>query len=91
MILWNRLGIFESLNNTQGRLDASAADRLRSKRPPSHADYGSEIRLSVNWKHSTTASSLRRVIGKEISRSSKIYKDTHEDKGIQLNMIRAGR
>lgn len=91
MILWNRRGIFESLNNAQGGLDASAADRQRSKRPPSHANAGSEIRLSVNWKHSTTASSLRRVIGKEISRSSKIYKDTREDKGTQLNMIRAGR
>lgn len=91
MILWNRNGISECLNNTQGRLDASAADRLKSKRRPSRADHGSEIRLSVNWKHSTTVSSLRRVIGKEISRSSKIYKDTHEDKGTQLNMIRAGR
>lgn len=50
-----------------------------------------EIRLSVNWKHGATASSLRRVIGKEISRSSKIYKDAHEDKRTQLNMIGAGR
>lgn len=91
MILRNSHGISECLNNARSRLDASAADRLRSKRRPRRADHGSEIRLSVNWKHSTTASSLRRVIGKEISRSSKIYKDTHEDKGTQLNMIGAGR
>lgn len=80
MIAWNRHGIFECLNEMQGRPDASVADRLRSKKRPSCTDHSSEIRLSVNWKHSTTASSLRRVIGKEISRSSKIYKDTHEDK-----------
>lgn len=79
------------LNNTQDRCDASAADSLRSKRRPSRADHGSETRFGVNWKHSPTASSLRRFIGEEISRSSKIYKDTHEDKGTRLNMIGAGR
>ena len=64
---------------------------LRSESRPSRADHDSEIRLNVNWKHSTTASSLRRVIGKEISRSDKIYNDTHEDKGTPLSMIGAGR
>lgn len=48
-------------------------------------------RLSVNWKHSTNASSLRRVIGKEISTGIKIYKDTHKDEGTQLSMIESGR
>lgn len=88
---WNRHGILACLNNTRRRPDASAADRLKSKRRPSRPYRASEIRLSVNWKHSATASSLRRVIGKEISRSSKIYKDTHEDKGAPLSMIGAGR
>lgn len=93
MIPWSRHGIFECLNNTQERFNASAADKLRSKLRPSCADHGSEMRLSVNWKYSANAFSLRRVIGKEISRSSKKkkYKVTHEDKGTKLNMIIAGR
>lgn len=52
----------------------STAGRLMDKRQPGCADHSSEIRPSVNWKHSTTASSLKRVIRKEISSSSKIYK-----------------
>lgn len=62
----------------------------KSKRRPDSADRRSEIRLSVNWKHSATASSLRRVIGKEISRNSKIYKGTHKDKRRELKTMAAG-
>lgn len=83
------------LNNHKKQCFDSRQCRFDEKccceRRPNCAVQGNEIRLSVNWKPSTTASSLERVIGKEISTSSKIYKGIQKDKGTPLSETGAGR